>query len=312
VEPQYMMKLTRLIIQERIKARWMGYLRVDSRYTLDDLLLMRRAGCFSVTVGVESLDSRVLKAINKGYTAAEAVSFLKKLFHSGIEMQANMIVNLPGTTYRSALKQHKIMKELFESEAKRGIVYGVAARPLDISRNAPMGIRPEKYGIEIAIGAGKRVGEYLNCLPHIDLKGMTAEEIASILGLYDKLNNSMESNGFKSADTKTVLCGSDVIKFNHSSAYLQDSLFANAKVNGLHSRLPSPSLRLCNLEDGGHLTLSNKGLVEDVVRRLPLRFRDLKDVYVGGQWTGVDEAVLKRLIEVLAIFGIIEIDSHDK
>lgn len=97
MRPARMRELCQAILAAGLRITWHTYSRVDT-VTRDDLELMRRAGCYHVTYGVESGSARTLERIDKRLTldrAREAIAMTKSL---GMECKANFIIGFPWET----------------------------------------------------------------------------------------------------------------------------------------------------------------------------------------------------------------------
>lgn len=99
------------LIQEKIEIKWKCNSRVDT-VTKDMLFLMKQAGCFSISFGVESGDDGVLKKIEKGITTAQAKDTFKWSKEAGIYRSAFFMLNLPGDTRASIEKTIKFSLEI--------------------------------------------------------------------------------------------------------------------------------------------------------------------------------------------------------
>jgi anaerobic magnesium-protoporphyrin IX monomethyl ester cyclase len=80
------------------RLRWMANFVVQRRWTEERYQAMARAGCFRLFYGVESGSDRVLKLMNKHYTAEEAGRALRWGHEAGIENLVNFICGFPGET----------------------------------------------------------------------------------------------------------------------------------------------------------------------------------------------------------------------
>jgi|TARA_B100002003_G_scaffold237790_1_gene255293 magnesium-protoporphyrin IX monomethyl ester (oxidative) cyclase len=94
------------LVKEKIDITWSCSCRAD---TVSErmLLQMAKAGCWRIFYGLESLDSDILKAINKGIKLEgiyDSVSWTKK---AGIEVHGNFILGLPMETPEKARKMVK-------------------------------------------------------------------------------------------------------------------------------------------------------------------------------------------------------------
>ena len=307
--PEYMREFCTSIVKRGARFRWEGFIRADKRYSSADLELLKRAGCYFVDVGIESLDTKVLKLINKGYATNEAVSFLRKLLKSGIEAQINMIVNLPGTTYRSAYGQYTILKELLEEAAKDRVLHFVAAGPLGVSKNAPFGICPEKYGIKLAIPKGNKVSDYMYYLPYLNSQDMSLKKIGRICDLYSELNISLEMMRSNDLHNRKKLSPTDRLQCQRSSVMTHNHLFDHDGNDRKHHRVLHPFIRVRNLKNGLWTIIPNADLVRWIFKRLPIGFSDLKKVFreEAPLPFRMDETKLIDTLDSLTSIGVITI-----
>jgi radical SAM superfamily enzyme YgiQ (UPF0313 family) len=65
------------------------------------LRLLRKAGCFRLMMGVETLNPKLLKSLNRGATVESIGKALDALSNSGISVQATVILGIPGDTIDS-------------------------------------------------------------------------------------------------------------------------------------------------------------------------------------------------------------------
>lgn len=99
------------LIKERLIINWECNARVDS---LDPELLakMRKAGCNSIKVGIETGSERILKLINKNITLEQCRQAAKALKSSGIHWTAYFMIGLPTETKDDMHRTLSFMKEL--------------------------------------------------------------------------------------------------------------------------------------------------------------------------------------------------------
>lgn len=85
------------VLKEKLDLTWSCECRVD---TVDKDLLkkMKKAGCWCIFFGIESLDQEILNAINKKITIEKIASAFKWTREAGIEIRANLILGLPKET----------------------------------------------------------------------------------------------------------------------------------------------------------------------------------------------------------------------
>ena len=95
---------------------WSVFARVNT-VDLDLLKAMRAAGCYSISFGIESGNTRMLKRVRKGITleqARQAVAWSKE---AGLRTHASFMVGLPGESMETLLETRRFAESL-------GIEYG--------------------------------------------------------------------------------------------------------------------------------------------------------------------------------------------
>jgi len=109
------------ILNEKIDITWSCECRVD---TVDGELLkkMKKAGCWCIFFGIESLDQEILDAINKKITLEKIASAFKLTREAGIEIRANLILGLPKETPEKVRKSLKILCTLNPDYVKFNIL----------------------------------------------------------------------------------------------------------------------------------------------------------------------------------------------
>jgi radical SAM superfamily enzyme YgiQ (UPF0313 family) len=88
---------------EPLGVSWAANSRVD---TMDPALaqLMRRAGCWMVSFGIEAGDEKVLDLMGKGATVGEAASAVAAAGEAGLKVAGHFVLGLPGETRESMEK----------------------------------------------------------------------------------------------------------------------------------------------------------------------------------------------------------------
>ena len=98
---QAMVELCQALIEEGLDLVWMAAARGDQ---LDDelLALMRRSGCFMLTLGLESASQAVLDASRKAIRLEVALEAARAIRRAGIKVMGHFVVGLPGETEETA------------------------------------------------------------------------------------------------------------------------------------------------------------------------------------------------------------------
>ena len=87
----------REVLDRGLEVKWTSFCRVDT-VTKEILQQMRRAGCTTVSFGVESGSPEMLRRIKKGITLKQVETAMRRCLASGIEAHASFILGLPGET----------------------------------------------------------------------------------------------------------------------------------------------------------------------------------------------------------------------
>jgi len=99
------------IIKEKIDMHFMCYARVDT--VNEELLkLMRKAGFWGISFGLESANPKSLKLLNKGTTVEQNVNAVKLSQKLGYYVQTSYILALPGETKDDAYNTIKFARKL--------------------------------------------------------------------------------------------------------------------------------------------------------------------------------------------------------
>ncbi len=94
-DKEFVFKLCSLIVSKKLNIRWVCNSRVDR---LDEKMAqeMKKAGCWLISLGVESGSNTVLKNINKDVTIAQSQKTIKIAREAGIKTLCYFVFGLPG------------------------------------------------------------------------------------------------------------------------------------------------------------------------------------------------------------------------
>jgi len=97
---KFMIKICQEIIRRGLKIKWMTTSRTD---TVDEELLtiMKKAGCWLISYGIESCNQNILDIIDKGTSVESAKKAIEIAHRSGIKVMAHVIIGLPKQTKKS-------------------------------------------------------------------------------------------------------------------------------------------------------------------------------------------------------------------
>jgi anaerobic magnesium-protoporphyrin IX monomethyl ester cyclase len=116
-------KICRLIVKKKLNLNWWCHngLRAD-RLDQELLNLMKKAGCTSIALGIESGDESVFNNINKGEKLSDIVKAVKMTQKAGMRCVGYFIVGLPGDSPESSKKSVRFQRCLGLSDYKYNIL----------------------------------------------------------------------------------------------------------------------------------------------------------------------------------------------
>jgi len=89
------------IIKQKIKIQWSAYGRIDQILKYKNLLSkIRKAGCTSLIIGIESPNDEVLKRVCKNSTNSDANIAIRLLKKNSIGAQGCFVLGFPGDNYK--------------------------------------------------------------------------------------------------------------------------------------------------------------------------------------------------------------------
>ena len=111
IDREYASLLCQAIIDNGLDISWVANSRVD---TVDEelLTLMRRAGCFMISYGIESASEEVLRRAKKGIARKDIERAVRLAKEAGLEVVGHFIIGLPGETRDTAEETIAFSKSL--------------------------------------------------------------------------------------------------------------------------------------------------------------------------------------------------------
>lgn len=96
VPPDILIKMSKYLIENNIKIKWMVETRIDKKYTDASIAtLLYESGCREISFGIESYNKRILNDMNKGIDLKVAKKVMKNFFNSGISVSATFMIGYP-------------------------------------------------------------------------------------------------------------------------------------------------------------------------------------------------------------------------
>lgn len=111
VNHNHVVQICEEIIKRGLKIKWQAGARVSS-VDRKILALMREAGCFRVTYGIESGSEKILKNVNKGIDMQQIREAIHISSELGFDISAFFMVGFPDENLNELKKTIKLIKEL--------------------------------------------------------------------------------------------------------------------------------------------------------------------------------------------------------
>ena len=175
IPPAFARRACELLLDRHVDLSWHSFAMVDRRFDRHLLALMVEAGCDHLVVGLETMNTRVLKLVHKSADRDENLRFLRDARDVGMRLTINLISDLPSTTYEEAeasLAEIRTMSDCFEN---------LSVFSFEPTRSSKVGRSPERFGLIEAPASGS-VGTAQYALNHYDSvdPAMTAAQRAEI------------------------------------------------------------------------------------------------------------------------------------
>jgi radical SAM superfamily enzyme YgiQ (UPF0313 family) len=106
-----MEKFCDLLIDKKIEILWSVSFRADI-LTPEAAEKMKAAGCYNVSIGIESANEAILKSINKGTSIGKIKEGVQILKDAGIEIMSQYVIGSPHETLDTVKESIAFAKEL--------------------------------------------------------------------------------------------------------------------------------------------------------------------------------------------------------
>lgn len=111
VNPSRVKKICKLIIKKKLNIPWTCLCRVN-QIELSMLRLMKKAGCWQISFGIEAGNEKVLAEIDKGITKQTVKKVIEMTEKEGIKSLGFFILGLPGETEETMTETINFAKSL--------------------------------------------------------------------------------------------------------------------------------------------------------------------------------------------------------
>jgi radical SAM superfamily enzyme YgiQ (UPF0313 family) len=181
--PLHLKSISEAILKEKLKLPWdVFHLELHSGFLCGSIpSLMKKAGCQSVTFGLESISPRILRLMGKRQQDPGAIVKILKLFKkSGIDVDLFIIFGFPSETKEEAMATFDFLKN------NRDLYNRALIQRFCLEENTKIFNNPSKFFISRIDTGDKYLVNRRFGFRYETTKGMTAEEFDRFMGQVKK------------------------------------------------------------------------------------------------------------------------------
>ena len=141
MSPRQMRGISDEITRQKLKVSWWCFCRADKGFNKEVFCAAKNAGCHSVSFGLETANQRLLDFLSKGINLEVAKRVFRDCYESGLNVQLQMMIGLPGETAQDALETIHFLVE------NRNIIQQVTFNVYYLTPGCLIAKNMEKYGI---------------------------------------------------------------------------------------------------------------------------------------------------------------------
>lgn len=231
--PKFAMVLSEELIERGLQFRWNSFAMVHNKFTSNTFKKMKEAGCEYLIIGIESMNTRVLKLVNKASDLEQNIEYINDAHEAQLPLRLNLIPDLPSTTYEEALFS------LQQFEALQDKIDTVAVFPFEATRSSEVGRFPELFSLEPNDDAKTIDGQaqYANNHAKVIDRAMTLEQREKIYDLYNNFADVLNLRKFKKEEPGVELSEIiyelpmwyyDFVPFDHQYTQFYNPIFRTA------------------------------------------------------------------------------------
>ncbi|MDY0040305.1 MAG: radical SAM protein [Desulforhabdus sp.] len=174
IDEAYSLHLFKELAEQNGGLEWHAYAYPDIHK--EELFpTMAAAGCRILRFGLETVTDKMLKVLNKRFTAAHAARSFELAHREGIWVQVSLMVGCPQET------EEDITAVCSFIERHQHVIDSIRINPFFLQKRSAIFTRPQEYGISIRPRCGSFVGfDEVNGLPWEDKVAHTLRSIDRI------------------------------------------------------------------------------------------------------------------------------------
>jgi|GEM_PF-2441287 len=252
------------ILEKNIRVRWGSFIRVNRAFDTALFSLLRESGCLYSCVGVESVNDKILKFYNKGYTKEDVTAFFRSAREAHFQFfQVNFMYGAPVADIHDELDNIQFISEF------RDVIGNIAFFRLEITKKSYLGQHLEDFHIQIDPTSAARAIrlDVIPYVPSLDRQSaMVLERAYGIAGEYCKIRDVKASIRLFLRQNETVAALKNVVLFELDGHCIAGSLksFILREVSAdLFSKLKTQEkIALKDLKERDLFTLFELGVVD--------------------------------------------------
>jgi anaerobic magnesium-protoporphyrin IX monomethyl ester cyclase len=141
--PSYLDRLSKAILGAGLDIHWSAELRMERVYSTDRCETMAKAGCVSVSFGMESGSQRVLDLIDKGTKVSYMAETMKNFGLTGVAVQLMAFQGFPTESAEDRKETYKFIEQNSPHYSTGGIGKFQLTGTSIVAKN------PERFGIKV-------------------------------------------------------------------------------------------------------------------------------------------------------------------
>lgn len=199
--PKFALGLSEELLARDLQFKWNSFAMVHNKFNTNTFTKMREAGCEYLIIGIESMNSRVLKLVNKASDLEQNIEYINNAYEAKLPLRLNLIPDLPSTTYEEALFS------LQQFERLQNKIDTVAVFPFEATRSSEVGRFPERFSLEPNNEARTLDGQaqYANNHAKVIDRAMTMEQRETVYQLYHNFADLLNVRKLKKEEPEAEL-----------------------------------------------------------------------------------------------------------
>jgi hypothetical protein len=185
IPAKYYRELAHLICDHGLDLELVSFMRVERGHDEEFYRLLYKAGVRILTFGVENASDRILKLMQKGFTAAEVSRSITAAGKAGITVRFNLIGDYPTTTTEDVECNIEFIR------AHADWISSLVVAKFDLSCNSPIMEDPASHGIEIRPERDVRRPRGLHLVSFTRTQGLSDGEAAETLERFRQLREEL-------------------------------------------------------------------------------------------------------------------------